>query len=278
MTAKKQTGPAAVLFLALVLSAPSMADEILFQNPDTPQTGVVMDEDDQSVTIRFHKSAIKSMTRSGQAAPVNSPDQVIWEKGRDYYILKIPRRSIRMVPSRTDKGPAPVGGEATVHGQTPTADMRNGSSGRPEEIPSRRIERTPASKAKLDTQQELLREEMGRVQGSIWWRGAPLVERPVKIVLERYTGFSLAALNKLFLSGNKASGPNPIMLQTRTDSQGRYAFPEAPPGTYRLYWMPDKKTGWIRRLREAPDIDVNSASLTVADIPAKKNKGDDHGD
>jgi len=116
----------------------------------------------------------------------------------------------------------------------------------------------------------LLREETGSVEGVILWQGEPLRNREVKIVLERYIGFSLAALKEWF-SANKWESPQGEMaLETRTDSHGRYVFHETPPGYYRLYWMPDKNTGWIHRLREKPDIEVTTGNLTVENVPEKK--------
>jgi len=126
------------------------------------------------------------------------------------------------------------------------------------------------SPAKINAQQELLKEEMGSVEGVILWRNEPLKNRKVKIVLERYTGFSLAALEKWFSADKEKSLKNGIVLETQTDDKGRYVFHEAPPGYYRLYWMPDAKTGWIRRLREKPDIEVTTGNRTVENVPEKK--------
>jgi hypothetical protein len=36
--------------------------------------------------------------------------------------------------------------------------------------------------------------------------------------------------------------------------------------------MPDANTGWIRRLREKPDIEVVSGNLTVENVPEKTKK------
>ena len=58
-----------------------------------------------------------------------------------------------------------------------------------------------------------------------------------------------------------------ISLNTQTDDKGRYAFEKVPPGTYRLYWWPDFKTGWVHRLREKPDFEVLSGKLTILNIP-----------
>jgi hypothetical protein len=98
----------------------------------------------------------------------------------------------------------------------------------------------------------------------------PLRNRKVKIVLEKYTGFSQAALEKWFATENEKSPQDGIVLETQTDSKGHYVFHEVPPGYYRLYWIPDTDTGWIRRLREKPDIEVITGKMTVENVPEKK--------
>ena len=129
-------------------------------------------------------------------------------------------------------------------------------------------------------QQALAEEETGRVEGRILWRDAPLQHRPVKIVLETYTGFSLAAVKQRLATQEDPGESDRIELETTTDSQGRYAFPNAPPGTYRLYWQPDADTGWVHRLRDKPDFEVVPGGRTVADVPdddkRENMRGDDH--
>jgi len=92
MTPKRRIGLASIISLACLFSFPCFADEILFQNQRNLQTGVVVGEDNESVTIRFPRDAIKSITRSGKESSTSLRGKVIWEEGRDYLILKIPRR------------------------------------------------------------------------------------------------------------------------------------------------------------------------------------------
>jgi len=270
MTAKRRTGLAFAIFLTCLFSFPCFADEIMFQNQKGPQTGVIVGEDDQSVTIRFPKEAIKSVTRSGAEHTTPLSSKVIWEEGKDYLILKIPRQSIRVVPQETRAGTLPMKREATA----PSLSQGNEKAVRSEEAPEKigkaetgYVSGSPVNKS---THQELLKEEMGSVEGVIMWQGKPLKNRKVKILLERYTGFSLAALKKWFETDKEKSPGDEIVLETQTDSQGRYVFREAPPGYYRLYWMPDINTGWIRRLQEKPDIEVISGNRTVENVPEKK--------
>jgi hypothetical protein len=261
-----------LISLFCLISIPSFADEILFQNQKGLQTGVVVGEDNQSVTIRFPKKAIKSITRSMDEASPPPSDKVIWQEGKEYLILKIPRRSIQVLPQETLAGAPPAKQEPALSGLS----QKGAEPLQPEEPPEKsgipgtaKISNSPTT---VSAQQELLKEEMGSVEGVIMWRGKPLQNREVKIVLERYTGFSLAALKKWFAGDKEDSSQSGVILETRSDSQGRYIFHQVPPGYYRLYWMPDADTGWIRRLREKPDIEVVSGSLTVKNVPEKKKK------
>ncbi len=119
--------------------------------------------------------------------------------------------------------------------------------------------------------EQLLREEMGRVKGDIIWKGKPLANGGVTIVLDKYmyTGFAWASLKKMFSKNEEKSSDQKIILTTQTDSQGRYIFEEAPPGKYTLYLMPNARTGWLRRLREKPDFEVISGQLTIYNIPGE---------
>lgn len=110
---------------------------------------------------------------------------------------------------------------------------------------------------------------MGRVQDIILCKKKTLVNGSVKIVLARYTGFSLATLKKMF-SGNREKSSDQIILETKTNTQGQYVFEKVPPGQYRLYWMPDAEMGWVHRMREKPDFEVTSGKLTIQNIPEKK--------
>ena len=259
-----------VIILTCLFSFPSFADEILFQNQKGPQTGVVVEKDNQSVTIRFPKEAIKSINRSGDEHATAFSDKVIWEEDKDYLILKIPRHSIRIVPQKHQAKTPLMKPESAI-----TDFSRKDEKAVRSEVPAERIEKSGTEHvngfpAKMNTQQEMLKEEMGSVEGVIMWQEKPLKNRPVKIVLERYTGFSQAALEKWIATDQEKSPRNGIVLKTQTNSKGYYILHEVPPGYYRLYWMPDTDTGWIRRLREKPDIEVTTGNLTVENVPEKK--------
>ena len=259
-----------VIILICLFYFPCFADEILFQNQKAFQTGVVVGEDNQSVTIRFPKKAIKSINRSGDEHATPSSDKVIWEEGKDYLILKIPRRIIRIVPQKKRAEIPLMKQESGITDNLHKDEKAIGSEVSPEKTGTTGTEHVSSFPAKKNVQREMLKEEMGSVQGVIIWQDKPLKNRPVKIVLERYTGFSFAAVEKWIATDKEKSPRDGIVLKTQTNSKGYYIFQEVPPGFYRLYWMPDAKTGWIRRLREKPDIEVISGNLSVENVPEKK--------
>jgi hypothetical protein len=270
MTAKRRKGFVSVIILSLLFSFQCFADEILFQKQKGSQTGVVVGEDDQSVTIRFPKGAIKSINRSGDEHTTPAPGKVIWEEGKDYLILKIPRGSIRVVPQKARAEIPTMKPESASAEFSQKSENAARSEGSSEKIEKAETGPISGPSVKMEAHQELLKEEMGSVEGVIMWQGKPLKNRKVKIILERYTGFSVAALKQWYAAGKKKSLQDEIVLETQTDASGRYVFHEAPPGYYRLYWMPDATTGWIRRLREKPDIEIVSGNRTVENVPEKK--------
>ena len=116
-------------------------------------------------------------------------------------------------------------------------------------------------------------EEMGAVEGVILWRGRPLNHGKVRIVLTEYTGFSVASLQRWVRDSPDGPSGREVTLVTVTDGQGRYRFDKAPPGLYRLYWMPDEATGWIHRMRDVPDFEILPGRLTVQNIPGNGADG-----
>lgn len=217
------------------------------------QTGVVVQEDKDSVTVRFPREEIKSVNRDGVKDTATADDKVIWEEAEGYILLKIPRGSI---VTQTRKNLVTYGNVITS------------------EVPQEKIIETGTGKkfekeGEESEQQKLLKEETGHVEGMITWQGRPLQNSKVKIVLERYTGFSASALQRQYAEKDSSSKGR-VILETMTDSKGRYVFNETPPGFYRLYWMPVGGSDWVHRLKENPDFEVISGNVTVADVPDKK--------
>jgi hypothetical protein len=160
------------------------------------------------------------------------------------------------------------------------ADQRGGIEQLQEEVSSldknakQKIETADSSRLGASTKavsvEHLLEEEMGRVKGSVFWKGAPLADGKVMAVLEKYTGFSFAGVKQMYAGGEAMSSDGQISLTTQTDSEGRYVFSKIPPGQYRFYWTPAGEVSWFRRLRDKPDFEVLPGKLTVQNIPGTK--------
>jgi hypothetical protein len=271
MILKKKRGLGVFTLVFLMwFSHPGLADEILFQDQKAPQTGTIVNEDEQSVTIRFSRESIKSIRKSPEEASPALPGKVIWEERGDYVVLKIPRQAIQI-----ESYEAPVNASSNkpglaASGVLPTQDKsappeKSSSAAEPAAVPQAAV----ASKNDT-THEKMLQEEMGGVQGIIVWQGKPLDNGKVRIELETYTGFSISAVKQMLGMVKDQATAQEVSFETQTDSQGRYSFPRVPPGYYRLYWLPDPQTGWVRRLREKPDFEVVPGNVIVQNIPGKK--------
>lgn len=243
------------------------ADEIRFMNQKATQTGTVVREDQETVTIRFPRATIKSIRKEEARSSGTAQGKVVWEEGEEYIILKIPRREIEVVPARSL--PIEEGKEKTTAGSLP---QRTGTE--PPSKSLRTVHEAPTGEARAPAKREtvsrqLMEEEMGSVEGTITWQGKPIKGGRVKIVMETYAGSSPAALKEMFLSGKDRSSEKVIDLETETDETGHYAFPDVPPGQYRLYWMVPPQEGWVHRLQEKPDFEVTPGKVSVCDVPKK---------
>lgn len=231
-----------VLMVLLLCSSQGHADEILFKDQGV-QIGTVLKIDEQTVTVRFPRDSITSVVRDQEGVSARekarAPETVSAES---QFQKKIERLQERL--ERLEKG---LDEDGKSRGSAAPGPSKNVAG----------IER-------------LLQEEMGRVQGVILWQGKPLANRGVKIVLTEYTGFSPAALKRMFSGNKEKSSGQEIVLSTQTDFQGKYVFEQVPPGRYRLSWMPATETGWVHRMREKFDFEVISGQLTIQNIPEKK--------
>lgn len=220
------------LLLSLLLPISSVgADEIRFRNGDILQQGTVVDEDDVSVTIRFPKESIESIKKSKDGAPVPSRDEVSQQSFTD------------------------------LEERVGELERKMGSfSG--EERPSGQV-----SPDKGTVENPLIERELGSIEGIIIWKGEPLVNGEVMVVMTKYEGSHFDAHKKMFMKEEENSRGKRIALSANTDVRGKYFFEKAPPGEYVLYWKPDEKTGWVRRFRDGADFSVQPGELTVQNIP-----------
>ena len=95
---------------------------------------------------------------------------------------------------------------------------------------------------------------IGIAEGQILRKGKGLPDCHVKLVrlVEAQT---MAGLLKVSKEG--------IEFETVTDKDGRYRFEAIPAGSYKLKWQLPNDTGWIRRLRDRPDVDVEVGTTKV---------------
>lgn len=200
------------LSFALLLSQ-AQADEIRFKSGGGVQTGIVLEEGEGTVTLRFPREAIESITRTeGKREEVRKPEPV-------------PSFEERLRKLETKLDSLPVAESSKPGG-----------------------------------------EAAGGVEGVIHWKNRPLSHGKVMIVRAGTAGVS-PPVTDMGRAGDAEKGDR---YETETDEGGRYRFERVSTGKYLIYWMPDDKTGWVRRLREKPDLDVVRGSVTVLNIPAEK--------
>lgn len=236
------------LLVGLLLSS-GFAEGINLKDKVIP-AGVLAGEDVKTVPIQVPKESTQSIEKNKKVDPPAGKTEAQLLEKIDALQKRVERLERLLEESRkADVAPAPGFGGKTEEG------LKAGS------LPD-----SPALKSTA-IHEQLLREELGQVEGVILWQGKPLADGNVRIELEKYTGFSLTSVKKMFSGDEKGSVDQGLSLSTKTDSQGRYAFARVPPGSYRLYWWPDFKTGWVHRLREKPDFEVISGKVTVQNIP-----------
>jgi hypothetical protein len=92
-------------------------------------------------------------------------------------------------------------------------------------------------------------ENFGNVRGRMLYKGKPLSNCQVKIVMLEKWGFS----------GEVKEG---VRFETITGENGHYHFEKVPPGGYKLYWKPPAESSWIRRIQMEPDIYVEAGETS----------------
>ncbi len=209
---------AGIVLFAAWTAFTAQADEIRFRSRDGAQTGTVLEENGETVTVCFPREAIESIRRTS-----GKPEE------------------------EAKREPAP-GLEERVR------DLE------------RKVGALPASGFPAPG-----REEAGGVEGVIRWKDRPLSRGRVMIVPAKVAGLPPESREKAKAGvAGAPGGGKDDKLETVTDAAGRYRFEREPPGEYLFYWMPNPETGWIRRLRDKPDLEVVAGGVAVLNIPAEK--------
>ncbi len=173
-----------VILVAGWFPANSFADEILFKAKGV-QVGTVLEEDEQTVTIRFPKESIQSVVRMQKGAPpAQKSDAQLLEK-----VEQLQQRIERLEKKQTEPKEAVL---PSITIPRPERKQEEGKS-----IGGLSLPPPEPAAPKGTIQEQLLKEELGRVQGDIFWQGKPMAKGKVRIVLEKYTGVSLTSVKKM---------------------------------------------------------------------------------
>jgi hypothetical protein len=239
------------MMLVGLLPSSGFAEVINLKDKVIP-AGVLAGEDGKMIPIQVPKESTQSIEKNKKVDPPAGKTEAQLLEKIDALQKRVERLERLLEEIRKADGtPTPAPG----FGVKPEEGLKAGS-----------LSGSPASKSTA-IHEQLLREELGQVEGVILWQGKPLANGNVRIELEKYTGFSMSSVKKMFSEDERGSVDQGLSLSAKTDSQGRYSFAGVPPGSYRIYWWPDFKTGWVHRLREKPDFEVISGKVTVQNIP-----------
>ena len=103
-----------------------------------------------------------------------------------------------------------------------------------------------------------LSDKVGNAEGFIMRKGKGIQGCKVKLV----------RMKKFF---GMYSEDNDEEYQTVTDQDGKYRFNNLPAGPYKLKWELPGDKGWIRRVKDRPDVEIKKGSTrTLAPVDAGK--------
>lgn len=97
-------------------------------------------------------------------------------------------------------------------------------------------------------------QTVGNAEGRILRSGAGLPRCRVKLI--RMT--SIQSLGNLFNTFK-----NGIEFETVTDRNGNYRFEALPVGNYKIKWELPNDKGWIRRLKDRPDVAIKEGKTST---------------
>lgn len=96
----------------------------------------------------------------------------------------------------------------------------------------------------------------GSAEGQFLRRGKGLPKCRVKLV-RLVVGETVIGLLKVLKEQTDAE------FEAVTDDNGKYRFEKLPVGAYKLKWVLPGDTGWIRRLREKPDVTIEAGKTST---------------
>jgi hypothetical protein len=189
--------------------------------------------------------------RTGDAVQTGT----VLEENGGTVTIRFPREAIESIARDAGQG-----GDATGQGQAPGLEDRV-------RVLEKKLESLPAASSGSPSL-----EDVGGVEGVIRWKDRPLARGRVMIVPAKYAGRPPAPGPKAHpgIAGSTPGGGKDALHETETDAAGRYRFERIPVGEYLLYWMPDGRTGWVRRMRDTADLEVVPGGVTVLNIPEER--------
>ena len=113
-----------------------------------------------------------------------------------------------------------------------------------------------AKRGRLSTERHVqaVRSEalaVGNVKGRMLREGVGLAQCRVRLVRLTLTGFIL----ETYIAGDE--------FETLTDEDGYYRFKALPVGNYKIKWELPGDKGWIRRLKDRPDVTIKEGRTSL---------------
>ena len=116
--------------------------------------------------------------------------------------------------------------------------------------------KTDAKRRRLSTERhsQVVRSEtlaVGNVKGRMLRAGVGLAQCRVRLVQLTSTG----VIFETYVAGDE--------FETITDENGYYRFKALPVGNYKIKWELPGDKGWIRRLKDRPDVTINEGRTSL---------------
>lgn len=214
------------------------SDQVYFTGEEEPRTGQVIEETPEGFVVRFPKDAIQRIEADQLPAKTDNAalqGKVIWQENERYITISFPKEHVARSIAET----------------TPDAGLVT------EDIPD--MQAMPSMSSPFPARASMT-TSTGTVQGKVVWDGQPLRNCEVRVVMVGSPSPMLRAAR--LLQRDQQDEPPQVSKVTRTNAHGQYTFDGIIPGEYDVYWRPAGKKGWVRRLKEYPDLLVMTGEPT----------------